>query len=946
MYNLRLDFSNPWWLLLLLPAIALTLIPYFRLAKRYRKTRNRITSMALHLAVTLFAVCLLSGMAFKYEVPNTENEIILLVDVSDTEEQSAKNRDAFVETVLKDSRYDGFKVGVVTFGFDQKYIVPLTYNVAGIYKAYQEMLEIECPDASATDIASALEYTATLFNNPETAKIVLVTDGKETDREANSVIRAVAANGIRVDVAHVTSQYEGDDVQLLDVVLPDRYVAVGDPCSIGLSLQSVVATEAEITLTVEGEELGSISSSQTVKLEKGENIINFTHAFAEDGLNEIVFSVAPSEDDFLTQNSTYCTYMYLQEFNKLLILERAEGESTELVKLLNDGTTEEKPRYVIDVKNVGDNDVPKTAEAFCNYDQVIMNNIANADMPDGLAARLEEYVNVYGGGMFTVGGKDQDGNANAYNREDMYGTTYQRMLPVEAIKYTPPVGVIFIVDRSGSMGDSSGGQTKLQLAVQGVSASLQSLTERDYIGIMTLDNAAGSILELTPRTQEAKILAALSKIQTAGGGTVFSDAIMAAGLKLRAETRVERRHIVIVTDGQAGEPPEEYLSIAKDLYEDPDRSVTISVVGIDINVGLTISEMKKLCEETAGGRFIAAASNDDLIFKMKEELNEPAIEQVIYETFNPLVANELSPIVKDISRLENQPSALDFTIDGFYGVKVRPTADLILTGEYNVPLYAQWKYGAGTVGSFMCDLQGAKGWSADLMASEHGKKLIRNMVTGLMPVTDIRPKDIRMDLKENNYTNQMSVYTDIEEGGSVKGTITPMFKGGEQTPISLNEVTAQKTGNCYVLSPLSAANQYARCTLIVKETGVYKITLIKYNAAGKEVSSMTAYKTFSFSDEYDVELDAEVLETEKLNTADRLATLAQKGNGSVIKELDDPIEVFKDFVTALTKTYDPKFVLAILAIVAFLLDIAVRKFKFKWPHELIREWKEKKNSQQ
>ena len=35
----------------------------------------------------------------------------------------------------------------------------------------------------------------------------------------------------------------------------------------------------------------------------------------------------------------------------------------------------------------------------------------------------------------------------------------------------------------------------------------------------------------------------------------------------------------------------------------------------------------------------------------------------------------------------------------------------------------------------------------------------------------------------------------------------------------------------------------------------------------------------------------------------------------------------------------------ILAIVCFLIDIAVRKFKFKWPHEIIREMKQKKEEQ-
>ena len=41
-------------------------------------------------------------------------------------------------------------------------------------------------------------------------------------------------------------------------------------------------------------------------------------------------------------------------------------------------------------------------------------------------------------------------------------------------------------------------------------------------------------------------------------------------------------------------------------------------------------------------------------------------------------------------------------------------------------------------------------------------------------------------------------------------------------------------------------------------------------------------------------------------------------------------------------TFDPRIIFLILTIIFVLLDIAVRKFKFKWPHELIRERKMKK----
>ena len=74
MQNFRIHYSHPWLLLLLIPAIALTLFPYFKANKKYRKTRNRILSMVFHgLAITL-AINLLAGISFSYEKPNLEND--------------------------------------------------------------------------------------------------------------------------------------------------------------------------------------------------------------------------------------------------------------------------------------------------------------------------------------------------------------------------------------------------------------------------------------------------------------------------------------------------------------------------------------------------------------------------------------------------------------------------------------------------------------------------------------------------------------------------------------------------------------------------------------------------------------------------------------------------------------------------------------------------------
>ena len=948
MKNFYVEFSYPWLLLLLIPAIALTLLPYFRLSKRYRKTRNRITSIVLHLIVMVLAISALSGMKFHYQIPNEENEIILLVDVSDTEEQAKEKRDQFVRDVLNYGSFDGYKMGVVTFGFDQEYAVPLTTEVGGIYKQY---INATLPDTSATNIAAALTYTKNLFNNPETSKIVLITDGKETDEAASAVISAVSAQGTKVDVAHIDSAYEGYDVQLMGVTLPDSHINVGVEYTIGLTVQSNYPVEA----TIEMSDNGTVNAETGVKatnLIKGIQTVNFKHTFtAQDAaalknkgeLHELAFRVKLSED-LLGENNEYVSYVYIEVFNNILIIQHADGESDGIKAMLGEDT------YNFTVATVTGDTLPSSLADLRAYDQVILNNISNKELkgiptndPDKTFDMvLESYVSELGGGLFTVGGNNADGTANAYNRKDMYGSLYQQMLPVQAIEYTPPVGVVVIIDRSGSMGTPDEfGDSNLTWARRGATACLDALTERDYIGIMTLDSSHDWILPLTPRTQDAMIREAINKVEDVDGGTVFTDAIDRAGIALRNLASVDKRHIIIISDCLVGvEDQNNFMPLIDEFYRND--GTTLSIIG----VGLSKSDpqyanMKEAAETLGHGRLITTNTPQELVTIMREELNEPVMEEVNYTTFNPIIYDSFSPLVQNLERAKDEAGndvahKLSVTLDGFYGVKVKNPDYLVLTGDYQVPLYAQWKYGNGMVGSFMCDLNGT--WSADFLADENAQQLVRNIVDNLMPTEDIAPSEITIALNEDNYTNQLGVFTTLQSGEYVKGEIVNMTNK-KAAAISLNAVTngsreEKRASDCYVTLPLSAANHYSRCDFVVKGSGVYKITLIKCAADGKEIARFETFKTFSYSEEYDTNVEAT-----DISEADKMALLAAAGKGKMV---ENAISIFDDFVTGLNRTFDPRFLFMILALVLFLTDIAVRKFKFKWPHEIVRDWKEKK----
>lgn len=963
MYNFKINFSHPWLLLLLIPAIALTLIPYFRLAKRYRRTRNRITSIVLHLLVMVFAIGALAGMTFDYQIVNTENEIIYLVDVSDSEETSKKNRDDFLEFALQDSQYDGYKVGVVTFGFNQVYAAQLTYNADSVFDKY---LDAELPDTSATDIASALTYTKSLFSHPRTAKIVLITDGKETDENASRVIRSVTSSGVRIDVAYVPSEITDYDAQIVEAKFPEYHMTVGEEYAVEVIVESKEAVTAILKMADNGANVvWDGSEKKTVNLTAGKQSISLPFTFTEDGLHEVLFDLTTDKNEAFDQNNAYCTYHYLEVYNRILIIESKAGTSEQFKNML----TADGGKYEFSVKHIEDESMPKTVDELRQYDQVVLNNISNSDLVNRCSVpnfdvMLNDYVEKYGGGMFTIGGSEAAAGtvggsadvAHAYNRADMADSkNYQKMLPVQAINYTPPLGVVFCLDTSGSMSNDDGfGHKKLDLATTGMTACIfDSLTERDYVGIVTFDDSSKYVLEMTPRTRESTIRNAISTITKATASTNLDNCILTAGQMLQALKTVDKRHIVIISDGLTNDTQ---AVVEKVKNFNKDYGITVSVVGIAMRDGVLDNGyvLANMIAQAGKGRVITS-TGETLTKDLRAELNVKDLKEVNQEEFYPTIPDILSPLVRDLDRFvtteetteteTKQLNKLSVSLDGFYGVKVRPTADLILTGEYNVPIYAQWKYGEGMVGSFMCDLDGV--WSSKFIADPNGRSFIKNVVDNLMPLQSIRPTDIVVGLQEDNYINKLSISGELQDGETMKGEIIDLETN--EKIVDLNKKAEDidwNTESSYVLTPLSAANNYSRCDFVVRQSGTYKIVISKYDADGTLISSLEFYKSFAYSKEYDSSL---YTEEEAILLRTKLEDLAARGGGKFISDLEDPSEIFEGFVTAFDRSFDPRMLFMILAIVLFLLDIAVRKFKFKWPHEIIRAYKakhkDKKNGQ-
>lgn len=915
--NFRFEFSRPWFLLLLIPALFVTLFPYFRLSKKFRRNRNRVISTVTHAVAMTLCITLIAGITFSYDVPNKENELLVLVDLSDSGEEREEEKNEFLQSVVNACDRNT-KIGIVSFGTDTVYASPLSYDSR---EAYRKYLAASRPDTSATDIAGAIAFAAEQFENPKSAKILLLSDGIETDGAALSAVKLAAAKGIKVDVAEF-SEEEHREMQIIGVKMPGDKVIVGQEIRITLTVRTNLTEETEVQVSVS--DRGFSSSATRVKLKGGTESFEVTHTFQSAGMHDMIFSLDPVGDiDTVRENNSYHSYFNIPVFENVLILENGVGEADTLAALLGEDRSNVT---VVNIHSESDL-VPKSARELSAYEEVVLVNLSNADltgvgMPENFVESLYDYVYHLGGGLFTVGGKNDlsaDGLTevpHAYNRSDLADSLFSQMLPVQVIDYTPPTAVMVVVDASGSM--SMG---KYEAALSVATEIAKALTTRDYCGVMTFSTSSEEALEVIPVAQRDRLLYTISHLkQDSGGegsgGTVFAGAIDRAGRSLAA-LPVERRHIILVTDGN---PSDELEGTSAD---DPnsygryiDYNYNISNITMSVfTVGMSGSreQIRKTAERGHGSYYDVS---QDALETIQTYAQKDLAAAQIAELAEGL---KFSPKIKDnSSMLVGIDSTMKIpTLTGYYGTKAKDGAKVPLFYEY-VPIYAEWNFGAGRVGSFLSDLGGAR--SADFVTDSVGMLLVKNIAESLAPSEEIEPDRMEMTLREetDNYTYRLNVYTTLGEGESVFVTVKPESDAADR--FYFGDV------------PVTSLGDNVGFTFRLTVGGVYRVTVEKRNAAGEVLASRSLRETFSYSEEYDKFISAE--QGTKL-----LSSLAEEGNGEI---LTDPVGAFAGFAKVLAVVTDPRLVFLILAIVCVLIDVAVRKFKFKWIHELVRDRKREK----
>ena len=848
MSNFRIYLVHPWLLLLFIPLVILTLWPVLKLPKARRFTLNRTLSLLLHSVILVLLLALLADLTVYRD--RDEVNTIILADMSASTEDSREAILAYVEE-LAATAGEKNRIGVVAYATDALYAAELSEEGELIPVSFAECEEL--PEEGATNLEEAIYFAESLMDDRENQRILILSDGISTDGDALAAAKVMAERGVQVDAVCVPSRAVGFEMQVNSLSHPEK-LNVGESAELKAVVQSNHGGTAEIRFSDNGRQI----SKRIVTLTEGLTEVTTEYTPSSLGVHELSARVVPVQDD-IYQNNTYYSWLEVGGKGNLLLVDGTGRECAKLDNLLSE-------EYSVTVI------APEEAEGYMNqlaaYQGVILMNVSNADLPEGFDKAIETYVKKYGGGLLTSGG----GNTYAYG--SMTDTAFEDILPVTLEQgEEQTTAMMLVVDTSSSMRGLNH-----QMAIQGTMQCIDTLADTDFAGVLTFDRTVHVIYDLASMEHREEILEAVEQIEL-GRGTYMTDATQEAFNQLK-DFDADNKHVIILSDGEPQDSG--YIRVVKQMAA---NGISVSAIAVGHGADRRIMET---IAKTGGGNYYNASSVNELPDIMVEE----AIATIdsYRQTGNfPISVASYSTLLGGLDA-ESLPA-----VSGYVTTFLKKDAEQFLTVNGGEPLYVQWNYGSGKVGSFTADLRGSD--SEELFSSEDGQQLIRNMISGVIR-SDGSITALQVETRVANNTAEVEISASLSGRESLKVTaLSP--EGNEQI----------------VETKLTSGGTYLG-TMDISAPGAYTITVTHLDSAGKLCDYTQAHLASSYSNEYNgfsaengEELLSQVCEATGGTMAYTAATVAEFRGKLIEQEINPTIAIL------------------VTVLVLFLADIAVRKIR-------------------
>jgi uncharacterized membrane protein len=723
-----------------------------------------------------------------------------------------------------------------------------------------------------TDIEAALQAGMAQIGEGRQGRILLASDGNENRGQASRVLPLVRSQGVEVWVLPVSLPQGKNEIYLRDLLLPVR-VDSAETFEVKGAVESLYDAPARIKLLRDG----LIQSERETTLRAGTNWFSFKESLRERGGHSFDLLVE-STHDALPENNLLQGFVEVKGPPRVLYLHSPENSprfTSRVLSVQGYSVTESTPEKT-----------PLTLTELSAFDLLVLDNVPAYRFTQAKMEAVEKYVRDLGGGLIVIGGPQ------SYGAGGYHGTPLERVLPLEMrppgrLDF-PQVALLFVLDKSGSMGGGPQGANKLDLAKASAMAAADLLNPSDQVGILAFDAGWDWLLPFRQVGKGEWISDRLSSLQSDGGTDLYKAMVEAYRAFSAKEAAV--KHLLILSDGLTDKA--DFSSLVRKMAREGITVSTVSV-GEDADAGL----MAGIAKEGKGRAYVT--------------LDPSSIPQ-IFTTETLLISRDLlvekvaePKVVQAVGPLKGFSNTKMPSVRGYVLTHPKARAELLMKIDED-PLLASWRYGLGRVLAFTSDLSGK--WGKNWVGwSEFGQWTGQLARSAMKRVSESK---IRTELHQD--ADQVKATVDFlsKEGGfinhlNLKGILT----ASDQAPL---EGAFQQ----------NAPGRYeARFSGV--QRGVYLLTIYEEGKKGEEPFVAA---TVPFISPYPKEY-REV----KPNTA-LLHRLAEETGGEVLDpdQLEDGLKrLFTPEPNKGYSTQETWRAFSSLVLLFFLTDLALRRWPFK-----------------
>ncbi len=650
------------------------------------------------LAVRLAVLALFAGVLAEPRAVRKSDHLSLVyvVDVSDSmgEKVSDKSLEWILSTVGKKPMKD--EAGLVVFGRDAAVELPPRQSFP-----FETINSRVARDGS--DIAKGLGLAAAMLPEGNEGRMVLISDGNETEGSVGPVLDELKSRGIAVDVVPVNFDFP-KEVWLERLDLP-RAVKQGETFDATVLLNSLSPGKGKLRIAENGQSV----FEKDVDFNAGKNRFTLPLPQRGPGYYEYAATIeVPKGEDGWQENNLAMGDLYLKGEGKVLVITDARGDVREWEPLV---AALKKAERVVQVRM--SYEVPRDPLSLLPYDLIIIPN-APADGFDALQlTAIHDAIYNQGAGFIMLGSRETFG-PGGYNRSKI-----EDALPVTmdvSQKKVMPKGALALILHTCEIPEGN------KWAKDIAKAAVKVLGGEDEVGMLDFNYQKGDewIFPMTPAKEYDTKLVKLINAAVPEDMPAFHN-ILTMAHKGLMEVDAATRHCIIISDGDPQPPTDALL---KQMTAD---KVTVSTVAINPHGGQTVSLMEAIASAT-GGRFYYPQDPNELPAIFIKEAKTLKRSMLQNKTFVPTVEFP-SPVMKGIDSMP--------PLHGYVLTTPKPRASMILNapplaeevakGDAPDPLLAIWRYGLGTTAAWTSDL--AANWGRDWMNWEKYDAFVKQLVT-------------------------------------------------------------------------------------------------------------------------------------------------------------------------------------------------------------------------